>query len=115
MKTSRYVKPNYALTFGNEDVIFLSVKLLITEHSSPTSIEESLRDGTSRLSQYSVVIEECFLSTEMEFARHLIERLCPACSAEVTTTLMEDLKKLLLEDVTPSLHSLFYSGELVKV
>lgn len=103
MKTSRYAKPNYTLTFGRDDVIFLDISLLVTEKT----------DAETGLTSYSATIEKCFLSTEMEFARHLIERLCPSCSAEIVEALMADIRKLLEDDISSSLHSLFYAGDIV--
>jgi hypothetical protein len=103
MKTSRYQKPNYTLTFGKDDVIFLDISLLVYEKS----------DIETGLTTYSAKIEKCFISAEMEFARHLVERLCPVCSAEIVEALMADIRKLLEDDISTSLHSLFYAGDIV--
>lgn len=97
-KTSIFKKPDYCLSFGVDDVIFLDLEVKIT------------RTGIDKQSFSLEIVKSQLASAQMEFACYLIKML----PADALATLNKDIESALTLELTPSLHSLFYAGDLIQ-
>lgn len=113
MKTSRWTSPAYAISFSSTDCIFVDVVVDIIEKVglrtlTPEELDRGLEPEASNV--YEAKIRECQLNPlESGYALSLAKRL----STEEMTKAHDELCSLLLADINPSLHSLFYSGDII--
>lgn len=94
MRKAIYKNPEYCLSFGVDDVIFVDLEVEIVKTGESSFALEITK---SQLNQ-----------KQMEFATYLVSML----SADGLHKLNEDLRASLVEELTPNLFSLFYSSEV---
>lgn len=95
MKTSTYSNPHYCLSFGN-DTVFLDI---IVEISRASEIDRTC----------TMVIKQAQLDLSQEaFPAYL----CGLLDGNALTKLQALIDEKLTEELTPSLFSLFYSGDI---
>jgi hypothetical protein len=94
-KTSRYSKKDYVLSFDG-DVVYLDIEVLVHRESEtgPFLLE---------------IVQSQVDCKEMAFACYLIERM----TSEGLAALNTNIKVRLVEELTPSLFTLFYAGEIL--
>lgn len=95
-KTSSYKRKDYVLSF-NGDVVYLNIEVLIHRESEtgPFLLE---------------ITKSQIDCKEMAFACYLIDRMTGHGLAELN----ELIRVKLTEELTPSLFTLFYAGELIQ-
>jgi hypothetical protein len=98
-KQSRYHDSNYCLTFGDDDVIFIDMVLLITR--TPQS------DGRDK---FDAVIERAQLNpAKMEFAFFLASML----DADSLRKLKDRIHEILVQEINENLFNYFYAGTIL--
>jgi hypothetical protein len=90
-----YKDPEYVLSFGEDDVVFVSIELLITKLTEDTFSLEVKRATIVR--------------SKMEFAAHLIDKM----TTEQLTELNQTLHHLVHQEFQDQLFTYFYNGELL--
>lgn len=93
-KTSVWKQAEYYMSFGVDDVVCLDLEVHIHKEGESFHMEIV----TSRLA-----------ATKMEFAAYLLKLL----TVEGLTKFNEDIHTTLVAELTPSLFTLFYAGNLL--
>lgn len=96
-KTSIYKKPDYCLSYGTDDVVFLDIEIKI------------IRTEVVPVEQFQLEIVSCAINAkQMEFVAYLVEKLDTA----VLTQLNLHLRELLKNELAEELYHLYYVGEI---
>lgn len=92
-KISIYKNESYCFTYGADDPVFIDLAVKVTKLSE---------------SEFTMELVKYQLGQQMEFARFLL----PFITAEGVMRVESYLRERLTEELTPSLFTLFYAGEL---
>jgi len=90
---STYSAPDYCMSFGNDDVVFVDLVIEISKDVNHYSLK---------------IVKAQINAKKMEFALFILPFLTDTGALEVN----KKIEELLIGELTPRLFSLYYAGEL---